>query len=69
MKQFMAPNIDARGRMARAIYGVVMVALGILAMDWSVWAGGVLLGLGGLGLLEAVRGWCILRACGIKTRM
>lgn len=69
MKRFFAPNIDSRGRVVRAIYGVVMIALGIFALPWSVWAGGALLALGALGIFEALRGWCIARACGIKTKM
>ena len=69
MKRFLAPNINARGRMVRAVYGGVMIAIGVLALNWSIVAGVVLLALGGLGLLEALRGWCVLRACGIKTRL
>jgi hypothetical protein len=69
VKQLLTPNIDGRGRLARAGFGVIMVALGWVSLQWSVWAGGALLALGALGLFEALRGWCIVRACGIKTRM
>jgi hypothetical protein len=31
---------------------------------------GVLLGIAGVfGIYEAFRGWCFLRACGIKTKL
>ena len=35
----------------------------------SVWLGAVLAVSGVFVLFEAVRGWCVLRACGLKTRL
>jgi len=35
----------------------------------SVWLGVVLAVLGVFVLFEALRGWCVMRACGIKTRL
>jgi hypothetical protein len=29
----------------------------------------VLIGVGAFGLLEVARGWCLARACGIKTKL
>ena len=33
----------------------------------TVWLSGVLTGVGVFVLFEALRGWCVLRACGVKT--
>jgi hypothetical protein len=35
----------------------------------SVWLGAVLLASGAFVLFESLRGWCALRACGIKTKL
>jgi hypothetical protein len=35
----------------------------------SAWLGAVLALLGVFVLFEALRGWCVLRACGIRTRL
>ena len=68
MKKFFERNIGKSGRILRAIYGVVMVGAGIFAWRWAVWAGVILIAAGALGLFEAVRGWCLMRACGVKTK-
>ena len=66
---FFSPNIDATGRRMRAALGLLLLAGS--AAGW--WAGlPFLLNLallsGGLfALFEASRGWCVARACGIKT--
>jgi hypothetical protein len=69
MQAFFRRNIDNRGRIVRAVYGALMIALGMATLSGSAWVGGGLVALGVLGILEAVRGWCILRACGIRTRL
>jgi len=69
MKKFFAPNITTAGRVVRAIWGFGLIAAGLLFFHSKWWAclGFVLFGL--FALYEAMRGWCIMRACGIKTRM
>ena len=71
-------NIDARGKLARLIYGVVLVVLGlVLLLAWALPAGGfrawavtvVCLLSGAFAFFEARAGWCIVRAMGIKTPM
>jgi hypothetical protein len=69
MKQFLTPNIDRRGRIARAIYGAVLLIVGGVAVFYVWWAGALLIVAGAFGLYEAKRGWCLMRACGIKTRL
>ncbi len=69
MGKFFAPNIDWRGRVVRAVYGLAMIVAGLLLRKHSWWACALLVLAGGFGLYEAVRGWCLVRACGIKTRL
>jgi hypothetical protein len=68
MKRFCAPNIGITGRVLRGL-----TALGLFVGAWfgfgvATWLGVVLAGCGGFVLFEALRGWCWVRACGIKTR-
>ena len=71
-------NIDARGKRARLIYGIVMLVIGValafaLALPsgsvwmWVVAAACVLFG--AFAIFEARAGWCFVRAMGFKTRM
>lgn len=68
MKWF-APNIGRAGRIVRGLLGIVMVIAGLISSRHSVWLCLLLIGLGGFCLFEALRGWCLARACGIKTRL
>jgi hypothetical protein len=68
MKLFV-PNIDRRGRLARAVLGIILVIGGVPLAWVAWWACIILLLAGGFTLFEAARGWCLLRACGIKTRV
>jgi hypothetical protein len=70
MKDFFQPNIDHRGRVSRAIIGTLCLVAGIvifIQVEW--WAGLILIGIGLFTILEAISKWCILRACGIKTKL
>jgi hypothetical protein len=71
-------NIDSRGKLARLIYGLLMIVLGIiLALLWAwpqgeiwKWVVSIACVAGGtFALFEARAGWCIVRAMGIKTPM
>jgi hypothetical protein len=67
--KFLAPNIQRTGRILRAIWGVLMsVGGGLAARQWGWWAGAPLFAIAIFSFFEAVRGWCFVRACGIKTR-
>jgi hypothetical protein len=69
MRPLFQPNIDARGRLVRGGIAVLLfISGGVLAFD-ILWLGLVFIGLGGFTLFEAVRGWCVARACGIKTKI
>jgi hypothetical protein len=71
-------NIDSRGRVARLIYGIIMVlAAAVVLLVWalptgSVWSWVVTASLaaaGAFGMFEARAGWCAVRAMGFKTPM
>jgi hypothetical protein len=66
--KFFARNIDRRGRIVRAIWGVALIVAGLLLWGRGHWICFVLVAAGGFAFFEAAKGWCIARACGIKTR-
>ena len=62
-------NIDKKGRWIRGILGILL--LGVSAWLWfgineTFWSIGCFV-TGLFVLFEAVRGWCALRALGIRT--
>jgi hypothetical protein len=69
MSRFFNRNIDSRGRLARGVWGALLLIAGIIMADYILWVCLVLVVLGLFAIFEALRGWCLLRACGIKTRM
>ncbi len=70
MKWF-APNIGRAGRIVRGLAGIALIIAGLIAIAGrhSLCLCLLLIGLGGFCLFEALRGWCLARACGIKTRL
>jgi hypothetical protein len=73
----MKPNIDRKGRVARAISGVLCIAVGVV-LWWITWPESttyrwivsiLAIAIGVFQLFEAKRGWCVARACGLKTPM
>ncbi len=69
MKFFFSRNIDNRGRLMRGIGAVGLFAGAWFGFGVSMWLGLVLAVSGAFVLFEALRGWCALRACGIKTKL
>jgi len=69
MKKFFTQNIDLRGRMVRGTVGSLLTIGGMATCSHNLWLGIILILSGGFCLFEAVRGWCVMRACGIKTRL
>jgi len=69
MGTFFARNIDRRGRIVRAIWGTSLIIAGLLLWGRNGWICLALVGFGVFALYEAARGWCLMRACGIKTRL
>jgi len=68
MKQFFAPNIGRTGRLIRGLAGVALIIGAIVAWRLSVLLAIALIVSGAFVLYEASRGWCLMRACGIKTK-
>jgi hypothetical protein len=69
MAKFLTPNIDSKGRKVRAILGSVTLVAGVALAFWDIRVSLVLWGCALFMLFEASRGWCVVRACGIKTRI
>lgn len=69
MGNFFARNIDRAGRIARAVWGAALIIAGLLLAGRSGWACLLLVAFGAFALYEGARGWCLLRACGIKTKL
>ncbi len=68
MKKFFTANITTTGRVVRALGGLGLIAAGFLISPMG-WLCVGLVAAGCFILYEAVRGWCVLRACGIKTKL
>ena len=72
-------NIDAKGRRFRAISGIACVTIGLALAAIAilfhymvaplVFTGVMVAICGGFQIFESRKGWCALRAMGIKTRL
>ena len=69
MKPLFSRNIDNKGRIVRGFGALALLVGAIFGFKVSVWFGLVLLVSGLFMAFEAIRGWCGLRACGIKTKL
>ena len=69
MKKLFSPNISNQGRLVRGLGALGLFVGAAFAFGVSFWLGLVLAFSGAFVLFEAVRGWCALRACGIKTKL
>jgi len=69
MKPLFSRNIDNKGRLMRGIMALGLFVGAGFGFTVSVWLGVVLLASGVFVAFEALRGWCALRACGIKTKL
>jgi hypothetical protein len=67
MREFFRPNLDRQGRMARGVMGALCLIAGIVVCDYTLW-GLVLVVPGLFAMFEAISKWCIMRACGIRTK-
>jgi hypothetical protein len=69
MKRFFVRNIEAKGRLFRGLIGLALLAGAAFTFHTSLWLAGLLALSGGFAIFEALRGWCLARACGIKTKL
>ena len=54
--------------MARGVLGTILLIVGIIMADFELWICLLLVGLGLFTVFEAVRGWCLARACLLRGR-
>jgi hypothetical protein len=64
--RFFNPNIGTSGRIARGLCGVLCLAGAYFLREQTI-PMVLLIGSGLFTLFEAARGWCVARACGLKT--
>jgi hypothetical protein len=69
MKPLFPRNISNTGRFVRAFGALVLLIASGFGFFASVWLGAGLTVSGVFVLFEALRGWCALRTCGLKTRL
>jgi hypothetical protein len=69
MKSFLAPNLTRTGRIVRAVMATIFLVGGLMCIDHILWLAIVLLASSAFVFFEAARGWCVMRACGIKTKL
>ena len=65
---FLRPNIDTKGRVIRGIGALALAAGAALTWPHSRAAGIALAASSAFVAFEAARGWCVARACGVKTK-
>jgi hypothetical protein len=65
---FLRPNIDTKGRVIRGIGALAMGIGAAVAWPHSRAAGIGLAASSAFVAFEALRGWCVARACGVKTK-
>ncbi len=68
MSRFFKPNLNFRGRMARGVIGTLCLIAGIVLVDYRLWLGLIFVVAGLFAIFESLRGWCLVRACGVRTR-
>jgi hypothetical protein len=66
---FFRPNLERKGRIVRGLGALALALAGAIMLFKIALLGIVLLVSAGFVLVEAVRGWCVLRACGVKTKI
>jgi hypothetical protein len=69
MMKLFSPNIGRAGRIVRAALGLIAICAGLALSGYSYWVCLGLVAVGGFSLFEGARGWCLARACGIKTKL
>ena len=69
MSRFCQPNLKRQGRIARGVIGTVCLIAGIILVDYNLWLGLLFVVAGLFAIYEALAGWCLARACGIKTKI
>jgi hypothetical protein len=69
VSRFFQPNLKRNGRIARGVTGTLCLIAGIVLVDFVLWLGLLFVVAGLFAIVEALAGWCLARACGIKTKI
>jgi hypothetical protein len=69
VSHFFRPNIRRNGRIARGVTGALCLIAGIITVDYVLWLGLIFVVAGLFAIYEALSGWCVARACGVKTKI
>jgi hypothetical protein len=54
--------------MARGVIGTLCLIAGIVLVDYRLWLGLIFVVAGMFAIFESLRGWCLVRACGVRTK-
>ncbi len=68
MKKLFKPNIGRTGRILRGAAGLALLGVAAWVYQVSLPACLLLAAAGLFCVFEALRGWCAVRACGVRTR-
>ena len=55
--------------MARGVIGALCLIAGIIVAGDYLWWGLILVVAGLFAIFESIRGWCLVRACGIQNKV
>lgn len=66
---FFRPNLGTGGRLVRGVGALALALAGAVMVFKMLVLGLVLLVSAAFVLYEALRGWCVMRACGIRTKI
>jgi hypothetical protein len=69
VNRFFQPNLNRQGRIARGVIGTLCLIAGIILVDYKLWLGLIFVVAGLFAIYEAVAGWCVARACGVRTKL
>jgi hypothetical protein len=69
MQKFFAPNLQVEGRVARGMIALIFGIGAVITLRWSRRLSFLLFLSALFTLYEVSRGWCVVRACGIRTKV
>jgi hypothetical protein len=69
MNRYFARNIETKGRVVRGLAALVLLLKAIVFFQMSIFLNLILPVSGLFVLFEALRGWCAVRACGVRTKI
>ena len=64
----MQRNIETKGRLMRGVAAIVCGIAGLFLVHFNFWISIALFASAAFLAFEALRGWCALRACGVRTK-